>query len=108
MHAMPHPLAGTGFSSNVNATAVFLPVPVSTTFLNGIIICDVFDASPTRIRCLTRAHLAADASADDSNALNVVPRESQYGAVQVRSSSEGSTLMQIVSPMPTHACRHAF
>lgn len=67
----------------MNATTVFLQVPQSTTFLNAIIVCDVQDASATRIICLTRPHLAADADADDPDAQNVQPAESTLSDVIV-------------------------
>lgn len=67
---------------------VWLQVPVSTTFLNGLILCDVknvtavttndvnvFDA----LTCVTRPHLATDASSEDAMARNLEARDTQPG-----------------------------
>lgn len=68
--------------------AVWLQVPVSTTFLNGLILCDVrnitagsgadggaFDA----LTCMTRPHLATDASSEDAMARNLEVRDTAPG-----------------------------
>lgn len=76
---------GTGFApgDRMRENAVFVTVPVSTTFLNGIVPCDVINASTTEIRCRTRAHIAADADATDPFALNVQPRATTANSVVV-------------------------
>ncbi|KAG2432951.1 hypothetical protein HXX76_008679 [Chlamydomonas incerta] len=76
---------GTGFApgARMRENAVFVTVPVSTTFLNGIVPCDVINATTTEIRCRTRAHIAADADATDPFALNVQPRATSANSVVV-------------------------
>lgn len=76
-------ITGSGFSPIASRTSVFMTVPVSTTWLNGIIPCDVVNSTATEINCVTRAHLAADASADDAMARNVMPVQSKKAPVQV-------------------------
>ncbi|KAK3258451.1 hypothetical protein CYMTET_32501, partial [Cymbomonas tetramitiformis] len=58
-------VTGTGFAPEAGLNAVFTRVPVSTTFPNGVVPCDVEQASETEIVCVTRPHCAADASAAD-------------------------------------------
>ncbi|KAG2448780.1 hypothetical protein HYH02_006132 [Chlamydomonas schloesseri] len=76
---------GTGFApgARMRENAVFVTVPVSTTFLNGIVPCDVLNATATEIRCRTRAHMAADADATDPLALDVQPRATTANNVVV-------------------------
>eukprot|EP00983_Pelagomonas_calceolata_P135339 1162144-Pelagomonas_calceolata.AAC.3 len=49
----------TGFSEVPDENVVVIGVPTSTTFLNGVILCDVTEASATQLTCVTRPHLAA-------------------------------------------------
>ncbi|PNH07097.1 Fibrocystin-L [Tetrabaena socialis] len=78
-------ISGTGFATGAAAgkNVVFITVPVSTTWLNGLIPCDVTSATATQLRCRTRAHLAADADASDPFAKLVMPRSTPSAAVQV-------------------------
>jgi hypothetical protein len=64
-------ISGTGFSSVAGSNVVLLHVPVSSTFINGMVLCDVEAATNAEIKCRTRAHLATDASADDPDAKQV-------------------------------------
>lgn len=48
-----------GFSQEASENVVVIGVPVSTTFLNGLILCDVVSATSTQLMCRTRAHLVA-------------------------------------------------
>jgi hypothetical protein len=84
---------GDGFPSGAlsNQAVVLLPVPVTTTFLNGLIPCDVLSSNTTTITCLTRPHLAADADASDPFARNLQPRASNPGGVQVRTATHSPT-----------------
>lgn len=70
------------------AHLVVLQVPVSTTFLNGRILCDVqyINASTDSnaldsLTCMTRPHLATDASSDDAMARDLEARDTQSGWV---------------------------
>lgn len=56
---------------------------------NGMVLCDVKNATTTQITCLTRPHLATDASADDPNAVNVEPKSSFPDVVQVVGCAKG-------------------
>lgn len=76
-------ITGSGFSTVAAENIVFLTVPVSTTFLNGIIQCDVVSATVNQLQCVTRAHLATNADADDAMARNVMPVATQQRGVQV-------------------------
>lgn len=67
---------------------MWLQVPVSTTFLNGLILCDVHnitagsgaDAGALDIlTCMTRPHLATDASSEDARARNLEARDTAPG-----------------------------
>lgn len=58
-------IKGDGFSGIPERNAVFLQVPVSTTFPNGIIQCRVKSATTTRITCTAPAHCSANAGPDD-------------------------------------------
>jgi hypothetical protein len=66
--------------SNASVIAV-VAVPVSTTFPNGIALCDVSEVAPdgASLACTTRPHLAADASADDPSARAVAPLPTPAG-----------------------------
>eukprot|EP00899_Mesostigma_viride_P025002 jgi/Mesvir1/5687/Mv15702-RA.1 len=62
-------IRGAGFTTQPNMTSVVtIPVPVSTTFPNGVVLCDVTAASEDTIECTTRPHCAADSSAEDPSA----------------------------------------
>lgn len=44
--------AGYGFDGEVpGANVVVIPVPTSTTFLNGFVLCDVQNATASQIMC---------------------------------------------------------
>ena len=62
---------------------MLLPVPPSSTFPTGSVLCDVQSATPTQLTCLTRPHLAADASGADPMATALLPRASPPGEVKV-------------------------
>lgn len=77
-------ITGAGFNAQEpSANVVLIPVPVSTTFLNGLVLCDVLNATQTQLTCRTRPHLATDASTGDPMARKVVPSFSAPGAPQV-------------------------
>eukprot|EP00798_Chlamydomonas_sp_ICE-L_P008885 gene8886-3764_t len=66
-------VTGDGFNSvDPSGNIVLMEVIVSTTHLNGLVLCDVESATRTQLQCRTRAHLAADASSSDPGAKNVV------------------------------------
>ncbi|KAG1667228.1 hypothetical protein FOA52_009793 [Chlamydomonas sp. UWO 241] len=76
-------LMGAGFSSVPDANVVYVSVMVSTTFLNGVVACDVVTANDTVVTCVTRAHMAADAAGDDARAKKLEPRTSVAAPVQL-------------------------
>ena len=76
-------IAGSGFPSSAADAVVFVRVQPSTTFLNGLVLCDILTASATQIMCRTRAHLAADTDANDPMARLTRPTASLPAAVQV-------------------------
>ena len=47
-------IKGYGFNPKTVRNAVYLSVPVSTTFPNGIVVCDVVESSATEIKCKAR------------------------------------------------------
>jgi hypothetical protein len=84
------PPQGAGFPSLPSAATtsgpaplVYLPVPRSSTFPSLAVPCDVTSSTPTTITCITRPHLAADASATDPMAMAVQPRPSPAGLVRL-------------------------
>jgi hypothetical protein len=82
-------LPGIGNASSPSSSAsglsplVYIPVPRSSTFPSMAVECDVVSANDTAIACITRAHLAADASASDPFAVQVAPRPSPAAVVRV-------------------------
>ncbi|PNG99189.1 hypothetical protein TSOC_015039, partial [Tetrabaena socialis] len=74
---------GAGFSTVPGSNVVEITVPTSTTFLNGLLQCAVVSATATRITCVTRAHLAANADVDDPMAKRVMPAPTQPRGVRV-------------------------
>ncbi|KXZ54727.1 hypothetical protein GPECTOR_4g796 [Gonium pectorale] len=66
-------ITGYGFSSIPAENVVFITVPVSSTFLNGIIQCRTLSATVTKLTCVTLPHLATNADADDPFARKVMP-----------------------------------
>ena len=66
-------ISGLGVVPTALLVAVVLNVPVSTTFINGAMLCDVKAITSTQIQCVTRAHLSVDSSVLDPLALNVLP-----------------------------------
>ena len=54
-------ISGRGFSSNKDENVVLIPVPVSTTFPSGVILCDVTEVTETALVCRTRVHCAGNA-----------------------------------------------
>jgi hypothetical protein len=94
------------------ALVVWLQVPVSTTFLNGLILCDVGNITaslgpsggpPDVLTCMTRAHLATDASADDAMARNLEARDSAPGRVSQGPVWADTDMYQCVRAL-TSAC----
>ncbi|KXZ47885.1 hypothetical protein GPECTOR_32g498 [Gonium pectorale] len=89
-------ITGSGFApgNRSGENVVLIPVPVSTTFLNGLVVCDVTSATATQIRCRTRPHLATDADAMDPMARNTLPRPSgpNPGPIRVVSCGSDATL----------------
>ena len=86
-------ITGFGFptTSVSNAvTVVTIGVPVSTTFPNGVILCDVARSDSSQVTCVTRAHCAADANADDPTGADCNFRESLAGSVTVSVCLEGA------------------
>jgi hypothetical protein len=72
-------ISGSGFSSPSDANVVLLHVPVSSTFPNGVVLCDVQGGDASQLTCRTRAHLATDASAEDPDARAVEPLATRPG-----------------------------
>jgi hypothetical protein len=75
-------ISGQGFDAlDLSTAVVVITVPVSTTFLNGIILCDVTNVSSTgdALMCRTRPHLATDASSDDAMASRLEARDTEPG-----------------------------
>jgi hypothetical protein len=75
-------IAGQGFDALDLATAVVvITVPVSTTFLNGVILCDVTNVSTSgaALMCRTRPHLATDASSEDAMGSRLEARDTEPG-----------------------------
>lgn len=62
---------------------VVVRVPISTTFSNGVVLCDVEAADDQEITCRARPHLAADSSAEDPGATRREPRSTLPGQVEV-------------------------
>ena len=70
-------IKGVGFDvTNLDSNVVFITVPVSSVALNGILMCDVKMATRTKIKCVTRPNLIADASSTDPNAYFTMPSSS--------------------------------
>ena len=80
-------ISGTGFPEVTAEAVVFMTVPASTTFLNGLIPCDVNSASFDLITCITRPHVAANADANDPMAKLLQPMASTPAPVQVLACS---------------------
>ncbi|KAG2491954.1 hypothetical protein HYH03_009686 [Edaphochlamys debaryana] len=76
-------ISGTGFSPVPENNLVYIPVPVSSVFLNGIIQCNTVSATATSITCVTQPHLAAEADAGDPYASQVLPVATQPREVRV-------------------------
>ncbi|EFJ47175.1 hypothetical protein VOLCADRAFT_92352 [Volvox carteri f. nagariensis] len=76
-------ITGSGFSPLVAANAVFMAVPVSSTFLNGIIECVTESVTTTTLTCRTLPSMAANADADDPRATKVMPVATQPRLVSV-------------------------
>lgn len=76
---------GFGFANHGSdyVSVVTIGVPISTTFPNGVILCDVALSNSTQVTCVTRAHCAADANADDPAGVDCNFRESLGGGVTV-------------------------
>jgi hypothetical protein len=70
---------------------VYIPVPRSSTFPSDVAACSVTAANATTITCITRAHLAADVSAADPNALLVQPRPSPPALLRLALCEAGLT-----------------
>jgi len=61
-----------------------LQVAISTTFLNGLILCDVQNITAgfgalDSLTCRTRPHLAADASSEDAMGRMLEARDTKPG-----------------------------
>ncbi|GAX81121.1 hypothetical protein CEUSTIGMA_g8555.t1 [Chlamydomonas eustigma] len=76
-------ITGSGFSTTLSQNVVLIQVPVSSTFLNGLVLCDVKSATNTSVTCVTRPCLSADATSADPNALLVQPTASAPAPVQL-------------------------
>jgi hypothetical protein len=75
-------IAGQGFDAvNASTGVVVIAVPVSTTFLNGVVLCDVVNVSSSgdALTCRTRAHLVTDASSDDAMGTRLEARDTEPG-----------------------------
>jgi hypothetical protein len=75
-------IAGQGFDAlDLSTVVVVITVPVSTTFLNGVILCDAANSSSSGdvLTCRTRAHLATDASSDDAMGTRLDARDTEPG-----------------------------
>jgi hypothetical protein len=70
---------------------VYIPVPRSSTFPSMAVECDVVSANDTTIACVTRAHLAADATASDPFAFQLAPRPTPAAVVRVALCESGLT-----------------
>eukprot|EP00798_Chlamydomonas_sp_ICE-L_P031254 gene31253-6400_t len=83
-------ITGQGFNAqDLSANIVMIRVPVSSTFLNGVVLCDIVSASRTQLQCRTRSHLAADVVPMDPYARNVQPKATAARAVQLVVSNAG-------------------
>ncbi|GIL53442.1 hypothetical protein Vafri_9024 [Volvox africanus] len=90
-------ITGSGFSPVVSENVVFMTVPVSTTFLNGVVQCKTVSATTTTLMCRTQTNMAADASADDPFAKQVLPVDTTPPrpiSVVICDSSYSSSLLQ--------------
>ncbi|GIM05166.1 hypothetical protein Vretimale_9611 [Volvox reticuliferus] len=90
-------ITGSGFSPVVSENAVFITVPVSTTFLNGVVQCKTVSATATTLMCRTQTNMAADASADDPLAKQVMPVDTtppRLISVVICDSSYNSSFLQ--------------
>lgn len=59
----PLTISGAGFSREAGENAVFLRVPVSTSFPAGLLPCDVTSAAENHVICTTRPHCSGNAKA---------------------------------------------
>ncbi len=66
-------ITGAGFHPTVANNFVFMTVPVSTTYMNGLVPCKATAVNATTLTCVTGAHMAANAEASDPMAKNVLP-----------------------------------
>ncbi|EFJ47178.1 hypothetical protein VOLCADRAFT_92358 [Volvox carteri f. nagariensis] len=90
-------ITGSGFSQVVSENVVFITVPVSTTFLNGVVQCIATSVTSTTLTCKTLPNLAADASANDPFAKQVMPVDTTPGravSVVICDSSYNSSFLQ--------------
>ncbi|GIL53440.1 hypothetical protein Vafri_9024 [Volvox africanus] len=76
-------ITGSGFSQNVKGNAVFMTVPVSSTFLNGIIECETQSVTTTTLTCRTLPSMATNADVDDPRASKVMPVATQPRPISV-------------------------
>lgn len=54
-------VVGRGFdASNPASNVVVVPVPVSTSYPNGVVLCDVVSVTYTRVQCRWVSHCACD------------------------------------------------
>jgi hypothetical protein len=75
-------ITGQGFDAlDLSTAVVVITVAVSTTFLNGVILCDVTNVSSSgdALMCRTRPHLATDTSSDDAMAARLEARDTEPG-----------------------------
>lgn len=78
-------IEGVGFAHELpEQNAVFVRVPVSTAYPNGIVQCDVQAANYTHIECSTRPHCSIQAGPDDPFADRCALVETQPGEVDVK------------------------
>ncbi|KAG2496270.1 hypothetical protein HYH03_005503 [Edaphochlamys debaryana] len=76
-------IRGSGFSPIAADNLVYIRVPISSVFLNGIVMCNTVSANATTIVCRTRPHLAAEADVDDPFAKKVMPVPTLARSVRV-------------------------
>jgi hypothetical protein len=76
-------VTGSGFPTTNTTVAVFIRVPRSATFPDGLLPCDVVSVSATLLTCRTRPHAAAAGDFDDPLGRNLQATPTTAAAVMV-------------------------
>ena len=72
-----------GTASPTTSVGVYIRVPASGTFPDGLLACDVVTTTATQITCRTRPHLAAPSTIDDPMGSNIRPMATAAAPVQL-------------------------